>query len=341
MSRVRIAPVVTTDDQEAFGAVHRLADPRTAVQQFPRGDGLLAWDRGEPVACCSLSVAVDLVGAPGTSGLVGHYAATSDVAGPELLRHTVQSLAAKGAVRVLGPMDGSTWARYRLAQVAQPEDPLGNPPFFLGEPQNPWTYPGHFDRAGFKVAADYQSRAFRLFPAEDGHVGDDEPELPAALSEIGITVSELDPELLEQTLREVHAMSLDAFADNAYYSPIAVEKFAAPFLALRPLIDPRLVLLARNREGLLVSLLFSYPDPLFTKGGRPVRVIVKTLATATRYRGARIARYLLERVRARARHFGHEEVIHALMHVANTSMRLSGEQHSELFRRYSLYERTL
>src|SRR5437660_524545 len=85
---------------------------------------LAAWHGDEPTAQCSLQVVEGLHGAPGRSGLIGHYEAVDAEAGTALLRHACQLLAAQGADRVLGPMNGSTWARYRLALPGLLGDPF-------------------------------------------------------------------------------------------------------------------------------------------------------------------------------------------------------------------------
>src|SRR4051794_17953751 len=161
---IRIEPLPAGDHQiavfeavrERCGAPAAFDDARGGIS--PGASCLAAWRGGEPVARCSVQVVDGLYGAPGPSGLVGLYEAADADAGTALLRHARQLLAAQGAARVLGPMNGSTWARYRLALPALPGDPLGNPPPFMSEPQNRFDYPGHFQVAGFAVAARYESR---------------------------------------------------------------------------------------------------------------------------------------------------------------------------------------
>ena len=162
--------------------------------------------------------------------------------------------------------------------------------------------------------------------------------MPSSFAERGLSIDSFDPARLEDVLLDVYELSLAAFADNRYYSPIGSNEFMAAYLRLRSLLDPRLVLLVRDASGTLVSFLFGYPDPMWMPRGRPVRAVTKTIATAVQFRGAGITRHLLDLFRRRATAMGYEEVIHALMHIENASMRLSGEQHSVLFRRYALYE---
>lgn len=292
---------------------------------------IVAYGMGRPAARCAVTLAEDLNGAPGRSALIGHYEALDAAAGAALLRHTVESLAGQGVARVLGPIDGSTWARYRLALPSQPGIPDLEPRAFLGEPRNPWDYPDHFAAAGFTIAADYESR-IDLHPV-DVRPGAD--PLRSRLERQGITVRPLAPERYEEELRSLFDLSCDAFAGNLYYSPIGWEAFRAMYEPIRSRLDPELVRLARDTSGRLLGYLFAYPD---VPGDDAPRLIAKTVATAPDARRRGLGMALVDDVRALAHQKGYGAVIHALMHVQNDSTRTSERHDSQLFRRYALYE---
>ena len=333
MSELRCSRVTSAEDEAAFVAVSR-PDGNALPANLDGFERMVVFKGDVPAARCTCITVKDLVGAPGRSGLIGHFESLDANAGTALLDFTARELARRDVQRVLGPMNGNTWASYRLALAAQPGDPQGNPPFFLGEPRNPFEYPRQFTKAGFVECAWYESRSYAISPGE--LITD--PPLPTSIVQRGLAIETLNPARFEETLVEVYGLSLEAFADNEYYAPIGIQEFMAAYQALRALFDPRLVLLVRDADGALVSFLLTYPDPLWMPQGKPVRAVIKTIATASRLRGAGIARYLLTLIRARAATLGFSEVIHALMHVENTSMRLSGEQLSLLFRRYALFE---
>ena len=161
------------------------------------------------------------------------------------------------------------------------------------------------------------------------------PGVSAASLDLVADLSRFDDEL--ETL---FRLSLDAFDDNLYYTPIDLDSFRAMYQGTRALIDPELVLLAHDRSGRLVAYQFAFPDPLSRAAGRPTRVIVKTVATAPEARGLGIASHMLDLIRERARAKGYRAVIHALMHVSNFSVRMSVRHHGEIFRRYALYQWT-
>ena len=119
-----------------FAGLRRVSDaPEEPVA--PGTECLILRSGVRAAARCTLHEANDLHGAPGRSGMVGHYEAREPAAGAALLRHACSLLIERGAARVLGPMNGSTWARYRLALPRTPEEDRFQPDGFPGEPRNP------------------------------------------------------------------------------------------------------------------------------------------------------------------------------------------------------------
>ena len=295
---------------------------------------LLLREAGRAVARCTVHVAGDLIGAPGRSGMVGHYEARAAAPGVALLEHACALLAGRSVARVLGPMNGSTWARYRFALPRAPGESRFEPDAFPGEPRNPPEYPAHFEAAGFGVAASYESR-----------IEDDlaiEPADAAAVAERcrakGIRLRPIDLDRFEAELDLLCAVSLEAFRENLYYAPIDAREFHRMYAPLRGKLVADLVLVAEDAGG-PCGYLLTYPDPASARAGQPGRVVVKTVAVAPAARGAGIGHHLLDVLRRRARALGYTSVLHALMYVGNVSMRISARQRSEIFRRFALYQR--
>lgn len=284
-----------------------------------------------PVARLATYVRHDLVGAPGETGLIGHYAATDPAAAVALLRDATRRLTGVGVRRVLGPMNGSTWGRYRFALHGASSEPSA--PAFLGEPANPPDYPAHFAAAGFREAARYESRITTDVTTANPRAADAATTARAR----GIGLAPIELARFDDELRELHALSLRAFAAILYYSPIGAEAFAATYRPMRGLLDPALVLLARDPDASLIGYAFAYADPLSLKDGRPHRLILKTLAVDPAWRSIGLGALLVQRLHVAARSRGLSAVIHALMHVANDSMKISAHT-AQPFRRYALYE---
>lgn len=285
---------------------------------------------GRLIGRCSLWRAHDDHGAPTTIGLIGHYAAADAAAGSELLEHATTWHHANGCDRVIGPMDGSTWHRYRLLTERGTE-----PPFFL-EPDNPDDWPEHFTDAGFVPLATYFSALnpdlTRCDPRSD--------QRRAELERDGIILRRIDVERFEAELAAIHELSLVAFARNPLYSPIGLDDFLASYTPIRPHLVPELVLLA-ERGGQLVGFIFAIPDLLEPARGEPQRTaIVKSMAVHPACGGNGLGGLLMDDCQQAARKLGFERAIHALMHETNRSRSISA-RYGATIRRYTLYEKAL
>lgn len=314
-----------------FAAIReRVGYPTPDEPVQPPARCLLAWGRGIPVARLSISVAEELQGAPGRTGLIGHYESTDPGAAAVLLRDAVVRLRGAGVDRILGPLNGSTWGRYRLALPPEPREDVEPP--FLSEPTNPADYPADFQAAGFRVAATYESALVDDLSQPDPR----RDELAERARARGATIRPLDLDRFDAELMAIHALSVAAFADNLFYSPIGFAEFQARYTPLRPLLDRELVRMAEDAEGRLLGFVFAFPDLLTMRDGRPTRVVLKTLATAPAARGLGLGTLLTDEVRRLAHEKGYASVIHALMQADNASVNIS--RHSaRVFRRYALY----
>jgi L-amino acid N-acyltransferase YncA len=280
------------------------------------------------VARLSAEITTAIPAGAGRTGVVGHYEALAPEAGIALLRRARDDQFAAGAACVLGPMNGSPWARYRLVIAGHDAEPP-----FAGEPWSPPGYAEQFEAAGFTVAARYESRIARL-PAR---ARPGAPALARRLAARGIAVRSLAGTCIEaggplpEELGDLYDLSAAAFAGSPYYRPIDWESFRALYAPLRPALDPDLVLLARDGEGRLIGFLFAMPS--FPGSGR---LVLKTLAVGAQARRLGLGAHLADLLHARAKEKGYMAVIHALMHEANPSLKLSRRYGSERFREYAL-----
>ncbi|MCC7142646.1 MAG: GNAT family N-acetyltransferase [Candidatus Eisenbacteria bacterium] len=312
----------------------------------PGTECLLLWRGQAAVARATIGVADDLVDAPGRSGMIGHYEALEAEGGATLLREACLRLAARGATRVLGPMNGNTWMRYRLALPTEPGDPEFRPPFFAGELRNPFEYPEHFAAAGFQIVSYYESRIEDLRSATDlndraNSTGPSAPD-PVGADPVGadpsVRLRTVDPARFDQELEALHRVSLLAFADNLYYSPIELSTFRALYEPFRGRLDPSFVLLAEDQSGDLLGYLFAYPDPISLENGRPTRLILKTIGVVPAARGRRVGSLLIDQARRAAKAREIPFAMYALMRADNLTRGMSERRVAQLFRRYALYE---
>ena len=260
--------------------------------------------------------------------MIGYFEATDVPTGAAVVRAAAERLRGLGAERVLGPMNGSTWARYRLA--LPPESGEAARPPFLSEPTNPEWYPACFDEAGFAPVSRYLSRLAPLDSLSDA-AARAEPRVAGA----GIRIVPLEAANFAAALDELYDLSVEAFASNPYYSPLPREAFRQMYEPMRPLVDYGLVLLARGDDDRAVGFMFGFPD-LLDPAGRPTRFIIKTLAVANQARGLGLGTLLMHEGHRRAEAIGMIGAIHALMHEDNPSHRIS-RHGGDVYRRYALY----
>ncbi len=260
--------------------------------------------------------------APSLDGLrtaaLGRFACDDAARGAALLEAAAGRLAEEGFEALLGPMDGDTWAAYRLVVESD-----GRPPFLM-EPSNPPHYPDAFERGGFGVVTRYFSAERSLEPRE-----------PVRPPPPGLRLRPFDPADAEDDLRAIHAVSLEAFAANPFFKPIGVERFLASYRPALGALDADLVLLAEDEEGALAGFLFGLPN--LTEGASPRSAILKTYASQRKGLGSALASLFA----ARAADKGYRTAIHALMHEDNLSAQRSDRLGARVFRRYALWGRRL
>lgn len=243
----------------------------------------------------------------------------------DAIRAAEDWLRAQGCTHARGPLDGSTWQRYRV-NVGPHDRPL-----FIGEPDAdpaPW------------VAAGYTPcKRYSTLLAHNGPQIQATRDRNAALRGAGWTLQALDQlGSFDEALDLFFEMSLAAFADNFSYSPIDRAGFGALYQPLRPLIQPHLVLVARSPEGEAAGFSFSYPD--YANPGLK-QVILKTLAVLPAHRGKGLGSWMVGE-----KHRILEETgftgggLHALMSAGNTSQRISRKL-GGLVREYVLFEKKL
>lgn len=271
----------------------------------------------EPMSIPGASLAIYRE-APTLHGLrtaaLGAFECDTAERGAMLIRDAMARLKAEGFGAVLGPMDGNTWGRHRLVVESD-----GSRPFLL-EPQNPLHYVQALDQSGLKIV----SRWISAVRSSDIPPGTSPPPPD-------IIMRSFDLSRAEEELARIHALSLEQFASNHFYVPIAQKAFLESYRPVLPAIDPELVLLAEDRVGELMAFLFALPN--YSEGPKPQAVILKTYASKVKGGGSMLANAF----HARARQRGFDNIIHALMHETNLSARHSDKTGGKVFRRYALW----
>ena len=305
-----------------FAALH--AAQGYTQKDEPLWDGaeaLLAWDGGTLLGRLSLVLAPGLKGLDRSAGLLGHYEASGPEAGVALLRQGCARLAELGAALAVGPMNGSTWRRYRLSL------PGPAAAAFPGEPENQPRYAADFEAAGFRALERYESRSADLNGPAAG------PSCPRPCAGTGTTPrGPWTWGRFEAELALIYALSIQAFDSAVLYTPLGKEAFLAQYRPLKTLYDPDLVRLVEDGHGALRGYMVSY--------AHQGRVILKTLACLPDSRGRGRGPWLICEAARIGRAQGCSQAIHALMHHDNRSASIS-RRWTQPWRSYVLFARDL
>jgi GNAT superfamily N-acetyltransferase len=307
-----------------------LATATELTRHTPDSHWLVADDAGQVLARCSLWWTQTAAHAGHRLGYIGHWAAADDPSAADLLAHACAELTRHQCTLAVGPLDGTTWRRYRFIVERGSQ-----PPFFL-EPDNPDAWPRQFTAAGFTTFAGYLSS----LNTEPGKSDPRAAEIARRMADQGVTIRGIDPAHLERELDGIFRLSLSSFRNNLLYSPIEREEFMAMYGGIQPYLRRELTLVA-EQNGQTVGFFFALPDMLQAQRGREIdQVILKTIAIKPDRALSGLGRLLFAKVLANARELGYTRAVHALMHEANRSVNL-GRGDAVAIRRYALFARKL
>ncbi len=260
-----------------------------------------------------------------TLGAVGHFAAADEASARAVLDAAAAALREAGCTLAVGPMDGNTWRSYRLVT-----DFGAEPPFLL-EPWNPPEWPRWFEAAGFAVLAGYHSLLF-------ADLARDPPPKPLPA---GARLRPLDASRFDDELKLIFRLSVEGFARNYLYTPLAEADFLSQYLPFRERIVPEVNLIAEV-AGEPAGFIFCYPDLLEAQrlGAAPRTLVLKSLAVLPQMQGHGLGGLLVAHARAAGRALGYTRAIHALMLDENISTKI-GRASGQVMRRYTLFARRL
>ncbi len=302
----------------------------------------------EQDGCVQARCVARLADAP-EMGSIGFFEAFND---REASRHVLMAaedwLRSRGVKRVLGPMDGDTWHRYRFAV-----EPLQAAPF-LKEPWNPPYYPALWEACGYTVVDRYLSTRI----ANPVEAAANLAPYQRRIRRQGYSLRPLDASRLTDELTLMHRLSVQIFAGNRHYTPIPLDSFLHLYDGIGPLLVPGLCQFCCAPDGNLAGFVFCYPDyadavramrgrrDWLAKGRflwgrrRATRVCIKSLGCLPAYRGTGVGPALMGLAFEQTVARGYGEALMCLMHEVNDSRRLDGGT-SEPFRQYVLFEKSL
>lgn len=279
-------------------------------------------------------------------GVLGFFEAHRDYeAVADMLDQAVEWLRDRGIVRVIGPMNGDTWHKYRFNV-----GPFDRPPFLM-EPYNAPHYAELWQRYGFQVLAEYHSK----------HVPDVEAILPTMKKYYdrtirqGISYRSFNLKRFDDELRLFYELSCEIFTGNLFYKAISLDEFKEIYFDARTILHENHIWFCQDNHSEYAGFVFSFPDyfaavqkmngrrNLWAKvkfalnRGKADTLNIKTVGATPAHRGRGLGTALMYKAYKEGFDAGLMKANMCLFHEDNASGRLDGGK-GEHLRTYRLYE---
>jgi len=256
--------------------------------------------------------------------LAGSYHAINDTSVSfKLLNAIAEEAKSKGAKKLIGPMNGSSWENYRFTEKS------GELPFFM-EPVQPDFYHHQWRQFGFRQMESYFSSVTEVFNFSEKI----EISLDQKFKSMNVSIETFDFSKKEETLKQLADFNNEAFAKNDFFSPINKNIFVEKYKRIIAQLDSELIFLAKMKNQ-IVGLLFCYPD--FNDPTRKT-LVAKTLARIPQKELHTLCLWIYLKMLPKAEAKGFTKIIHALMKNDNYSLQRSRQVGGKIFRKYWLYE---
>ena len=310
-----------------------LSDNKDIFLNFPKilyeGDPFYSIKSEDISECEKLFVVIESNKVLARAGLIyannraqiGFFEAINDIKAVSFLFDEIKKYAkSKGYNYLIGPINGSTWKKYRVTL------PSNNPPFLLDNYNKPY-YAELFEQCGFETIANYTSSVCRNLNRDYSRLD----KFKKIFEQKGVKIRKFDSNNFERDIRKIYDVSIKSFVNNFLYTPIEFEEFYKMYEPVKNFLNPEWVLIAENEKDESIAFIFGF-DNLYNRSEKSL--IIKTLAQIPEYKYRGIGSYLTEFMHKKAKDVGYDNIIHALMHENNVSANiLSGE----LYHEYKLY----
>ena len=301
----------------------RFATPEVIPTEFHVAS-FMAVDKGKPLARASLYHNPALHFGEHTAFMIGNYECVDDdLEATAFFVNLTHEARIRGANYLIGPMNGSTYENYRLANEHNA------PPFFLEFHYHDY-YNCQFERASFASIARYYTNIDTDLIFDRAETLEKEREFARK----GVTIRRIDLTRYAEELTRIRVFNDLAFKDNFLYAPISQEAFLAKYLPVRDLLHPEFTLIAEDAAGNLVGYYFCLDD-LLNKTEKSL--IVKTLARHPDPEWKGLGHVMGNIVYRGAIPQGYRSILHALIYEEGTANALTQNFSGHNYRNYLLY----
>ena len=184
-------------------------------------------------------------------GMIGYFESFNDQQAVNLLfDKALKWFKARKIDKIIGPIDGDTWHRYRFVTDQ------GDKPQFLSEPYNKPYYPELWRTYGFEKLAGYFSKL----------VSNVDPVLPIMerfykrAVRNGFSFRCFNADDFERELKHIYQISCDSFSNNFLYKHISEEDFIALYAKAKKIVKPELIWFCLNQDNIPCGFVFAIPD---------------------------------------------------------------------------------
>ncbi len=246
--------------------------------------------------------------------LFGHFEALDIESGVSILQHLHRKIKSEyNHGTIIGPMNGNSWFNYRIA--------LSNfDLLFKYDVTNPAYYFEIFEKSGYKVAHHY-------FTNLQTNVELIQQNMMSDYSIVFFNQEELNHRIIE-----IYHITMDAFKYAPFFIPIPFSVFEIQFKSQLQLIDLRVSPFVINSMNELCAYSYCY---LINNGDS---MVVKTIARKQGRQYAGLGRLLSNAITTKAIEVKVNAIIHAFMHVENSSKSLSERYKGVTLKQYGLYQ---
>ena len=261
-------------------------------------------------------------------GCIGDFEVSGLEYGIEILKKCEEVFLKKDIHRIVGPMNGNTWKKYRNQKFSNGE------PLFLLENVNPESDNEVFLKSGFYEVHTYTSNKGTVEDEYDSEI------LDIAETEIkseGIEIRKFSKDNYLEDLKKIYNVSSKSFRRNPYYTPIDEPEFIGQYEPYIQMIDDIFILIA-EKDGKEIGFVFCIPNFNEIKEGKNLEtLILKKIAVLPEYEDLGLGNILLRKISKKEKEKDFINWMFAFMYSNNTSQKMAKRNKEEIIREYALY----